>query len=292
MEREEVFRLIQELNRLSNDLKFDTETLERFPDEYRLVQLKNVYDNIDLLVSYLELQKDKELISYIDINLDFTLDFYIMQYINYLPQYIFLYENKIAHYISKLRSDAMQLGLKIKIDYNKDELEELYKRYEEKGSNDEEKEGDFCEFLNDNNVSETEKYFRLKALSTSPEDKRAEELYYELKRAEDKEKALSIVNNPIEKRKNKYFRIAEEKGYIERTSTGYKNKFGSKALLAYFLERVFCRDDNGNDNGIDFPETALNTLFNESRLGKARGKLIDNRNGKPQGFKIVDELFE
>ena len=82
-------------------------------------------------------------------------------------------------------------------------------------------------------------------------------------------------------------------GYLERTNTGYKSKFKTKVLLAYFLELVFCRGDNNKDNHMKFPDTALSELFQENRLGKARGQTKGNKNGdgKPKGFEIVDEIF-
>lgn len=92
-------------------------------------------------------------------------------------------------------------------------------------------------------------------------------------------------------RANIYFRRAIETGYIVTNGTGFKSKFKSKAILAYFLELVFCRDDNGTDNKKDFPETELNNLFNESRLGKARGQYIGNKAGKPKGHEIIDSIF-
>ena len=94
-------------------------------------------------------------------------------------------------------------------------------------------------------------------------------------------------------RARKYFAKAEEMGYLERTNTGYKSKFKTKVLLAYFLELVFCRGDNNKDNHMKFPDTALSELFQENRLGKARGQTNGNKNGdgKPKGFEIVDEIF-
>lgn len=102
-------------------------------------------------------------------------------------------------------------------------------------------------------------------------------------------------------RARKYFAKAEEMGYLERTNTGYKSKFETKALLAYFLELVFCRNDNNKDNGMNFPETALNELFQEKRLGKARSQLYNNGSskyndsksiGKPRNYEIVDKMFD
>lgn len=92
----------------------------------------------------------------------------------------------------------------------------------------------------------------------------------------------------------KYFPKAIEANIITKTDTGYSigSAIKTKALLAYFLELVFCRDNTGKDNGNDFPETDLNTLFGESRLGKARGQYASNKSGKPKGYKIIDKIFE
>ena len=103
------------------------------------------------------------------------------------------------------------------------------------------------------------------------------------------------VNLPTElqtERAVKYFAKAVEMGFIEKTETGYESKFQSKALLAYFLELVFCRDDEGRDNGSNFPETALNRLFDESRLSRARSQIANNRTGKPSGVKAVESIFK
>lgn len=92
----------------------------------------------------------------------------------------------------------------------------------------------------------------------------------------------------------KYFPKAIEESIITKTDIGYSmgTAIKTKAILAYFLELVFCRDNTGKDNGNDFPETDLNTLFGESRLGKARGQYASNKSGKPKGYEIVDKIFE
>ncbi len=92
-------------------------------------------------------------------------------------------------------------------------------------------------------------------------------------------------------RARKYFREAIKRGLLETTETGYKSNFDTKSLLVYFLELTFCRDDNNKDNGKSFPESVLNNLFNENRLGKARGQLITNKTGKPKRYKVVDDIF-
>lgn len=89
-------------------------------------------------------------------------------------------------------------------------------------------------------------------------------------------------------RARKYIGLAIEKGFIAPTDSILKWK-QSKARLAYFLFRIFCKDDEGKDNGLKFPESALNRLFGEDRLGKARSQLADN---KKQGYEDIDRLFD
>lgn len=101
----------------------------------------------------------------------------------------------------------------------------------------------------------------------------------------------ALPSNLSTKRAQHYFTKAIEIEVIEKTTTGYKSKFNTKVQLAYFLELVFCRDDKGYDNGKNFPETDLNNLFNESRLGKARGQYLSNKSGKPKGHETIDEIF-
>lgn len=92
-------------------------------------------------------------------------------------------------------------------------------------------------------------------------------------------------------RAQKYFAKAIHEGFLELAGTICVSKFGTKALLTYFLELVFCRDDDGKDNSKAFPEKDLCSLFNESRLGKARGQYLNNSDGKPRGHEIVDKIF-
>ena len=86
----------------------------------------------------------------------------------------------------------------------------------------------------------------------------------------------------------KRFERAEKAGIIESTQTGYRKKGISKALLAYFLQRVYLQD---NRTGVLFPDKELSALFNESRLGAAVTSLMNNKNGKPKGYKQIDDLF-
>jgi hypothetical protein len=86
-----------------------------------------------------------------------------------------------------------------------------------------------------------------------------------------------------------YCNKAVELGLLEKTDTGYKRVNGkmSKAQLAYLLGRFLNDDDT-------FPETKYDTMFGETRLGKALYQISGNKNGggKPRGYKIIDELLQ
>lgn len=87
-------------------------------------------------------------------------------------------------------------------------------------------------------------------------------------------------------RARKYFPKALKAGFIKKTTKGYKRVKGlTKALLAYFLEKVYCDE---------FPETALNLLFGEKELSRAvyGYKYIKGDDGKPRNSDNVDKLFE
>ena len=89
------------------------------------------------------------------------------------------------------------------------------------------------------------------------------------------------------------FAKAITKGYIMQVDNGYRRRQSiSKAQLAYMLQRIYLPDATGAD-GKQFPETALNELFDERRLGEALRKLADNKNtdGKPRGYQVIDQLF-
>lgn len=110
------------------------------------------------------------------------------------------------------------------------------------------------------------------------------------------------LNTP---RARKYFSKAIEANIITKTDTGYSmgSAIKTKALLAYFLELVFCRNEAGKDNGIDFPDDDVSTLFRTTRLGKARSQYANNKGkkprvpdaaydgGKPTGYNIIDKIF-
>lgn len=116
----------------------------------------------------------------------------------------------------------------------------------------------------------------------------------EFRRKEQNINTLILPTELNTDRAKKYFSLAINEGFISYSNGMYKSNFRTKALLAYFLELVFCYNDNGCDNGAVFPDKALNILFSESRLGKARTQLTNNKNGdgKPKGYDIVDRLFQ
>lgn len=92
-------------------------------------------------------------------------------------------------------------------------------------------------------------------------------------------------------RARKYIPLAVKDGLIEQTQQGYrKGKRVSKALLAYFLQKVYV----DAVSGAVFPDTALNILFGESNLKNAVYALSNNKNGygKPRGYRRVDAIID
>lgn len=106
------------------------------------------------------------------------------------------------------------------------------------------------------------------------------------------ETLLQAHDNLNTGRAKEVFGKAIEKGLIVVFDYGLKKQGISKAQLAYMLQRIYIPDATGAD-GKQFPETALNGLFDESRLGEALRKLADNKNtnGKPRGYQVIDGLF-
>lgn len=75
-------------------------------------------------------------------------------------------------------------------------------------------------------------------------------------------------------------------GYMHKNGDGYRYEWHkSKALLAYTMERIFCK---GNKKG-EFPETMLNEMFGVKRLGQARWQLSFSSN-PPRGADGIDGL--
>jgi hypothetical protein len=106
------------------------------------------------------------------------------------------------------------------------------------------------------------------------------------------ETLLHAHDNLNTDRAKEVFGKAIEKGLIVVFGNGLKKQGISKAQLSYMLQRIYIPDATGAD-GKQFPETALNGLFDESRLGEALRKLADNKNtnGKPRGYQVIDGLF-
>lgn len=60
----------------------------------------------------------------------------------------------------------------------------------------------------------------------------------------------------------------------------------SKALLAYTMEKIFCSSLKD-----DFPETKLNKMFGEDRLGKTRSSIHLVNKNLPKGFDDIDRIL-
>lgn len=90
---------------------------------------------------------------------------------------------------------------------------------------------------------------------------------------------------PQQKDLHYYCRKAIEKGYLVKADGGYRIAKWTKAQLAYFLKHFLNTDGN-------FPDKEYCLMFGESRLSKAEDQLSNNKNGKPRGYKIVDELLQ
>ena len=88
-----------------------------------------------------------------------------------------------------------------------------------------------------------------------------------------------------------YFSKAIAANLISQTSNGFQWVDNIKSRLAYFCQEVFCKDDQGKDNQLPFPETELNTLFNVTRLGQSRTQLANNKTCKPNNHSDIDNLF-
>ena len=60
----------------------------------------------------------------------------------------------------------------------------------------------------------------------------------------------------------------------------------SKILLAYTMERIFCSSLNDK-----FPETKLNKMFGEERLGKSRSDIYLVNKKSPKGFDDINRIL-
>ena len=85
----------------------------------------------------------------------------------------------------------------------------------------------------------------------------------------------------------------EKECFAKLINAGYMHKVGdsyrwhkSKALLAYTMERIFCSSLKD-----DFPETKLNKMFGEKRLGKTRSDIHLVNKKLPKGFDDIDRVL-
>lgn len=91
-------------------------------------------------------------------------------------------------------------------------------------------------------------------------------------------------------RAQKYFARAVERGYMTRTTTGYKWSFGGRrgslVRLGYFLVKVLCPT-----NTEQIPQQAVNKLFGVNRIDSAIAQMQNAK--KPQKWKAVidSEIF-
>ena len=101
---------------------------------------------------------------------------------------------------------------------------------------------------------------------------------------------IGVKNNSLSKLTKaevKYYGKAVKSGMAEKTEDGYKWKYnnGSKASLAYFLNKIFNPDGTGQ-----IPFKKLDVLWDVSRLDSALDKAINAKN--PQQWRTdIDKLF-
>lgn len=109
-----------------------------------------------------------------------------------------------------------------------------------------------------------------------------------------------ILDPELEKGKI-YFEKAIKNKLIEKTKDGLKWIGISKALLAYFLGKIYCGDKTYKDYVTDYvmiklnptflPDTKLSKLFGlEKSIGRSRSQLKGKR--APGGYEKVDTLFQ
>ena len=101
---------------------------------------------------------------------------------------------------------------------------------------------------------------------------------------------IGVKNNSLSKLTKaevEYYGKAVKSGMAEKTEDGYKWKYnnGSKASLAYFLNKIFNPDGTGQ-----IPFKKLEVLWEVSRLDSALDKAINAKN--PQQWRTdIDKLF-
>lgn len=99
-----------------------------------------------------------------------------------------------------------------------------------------------------------------------------------------KEQQQELDNEELNDYQKECFRKLIDGGYMCKNGDGYKwNK--SKALLAYTMEKLFCKDAKSS-----FPEAKLNSMFGVTRLAQAKNQLYNSSN-PPRGAYDVDKLL-
>lgn len=100
--------------------------------------------------------------------------------------------------------------------------------------------------------------------------------------------AKNQPQEPSTDRAKKAFAAAVDAGFMEKTGTGYEWKYnrGSKASLAYFLEKTY-----SPDNTSQTPFTALGRLFGVPRLDSHADQVNQAKNEQKWRAKI-DELLK
>lgn len=118
----------------------------------------------------------------------------------------------------------------------------------------------------------------------------ADELEAATPGGETPQQDLRLPGNLDTSRARKYFARAMEAGMMEITDTGFKWTYGGVpglARLGYFVEKVYCPN-----NTEKLPETAINRLFDVTRIGSAIYQM-HNAKDKPQKWKsdIDSKIF-
>ncbi|MGL5979415.1 MAG: hypothetical protein ACRCZY_00770 [Phocaeicola sp.] len=83
----------------------------------------------------------------------------------------------------------------------------------------------------------------------------------------------------------KIFEKAIINGYMEVNKQHYKWK-QSNVLLAYLIEKLYVKDEASV-----FPNKAATELFQVKNLKQSQHQYINNKEGKPKGHKLIDDLF-
>lgn len=85
----------------------------------------------------------------------------------------------------------------------------------------------------------------------------------------------------------KAFDIAIKLGFIEVDKDKYR-WLKTNVLLAYLCSKLYCND---KDSDKHLPESSISILFGISRIGSSLTQMMSNKNGKPRGYEIIDNLL-